>query len=220
MEKKNTKNPLRFAVLLILFVALPFARHRVRNHVVDHINQQLPHQVTQQELDYTSLIKAQTGGNVFVYSTKEYDEINGTPAFSKVVFVLGEEDAYTDIGCAIFDKKEINKQVAFMNVVSGYENILDKVVYSAHKYDENENFTICRFDTLAYDNWTFNLPVYVLLHNSDISRAELTLDGGETVICEKLHFNGVYEINEADWYSLDTIKFYDNYGNTVAEYTK
>ena len=220
MEKKNTKNPLRFAVLLILFIVLPFARHRVRSHARDYINQQLPHQVTQQELDYANLIAQETGENVFVYSTEEYDEFNGTPDFAKVVFAVGEEDAYTDIGCAIFDKKEINKQVAFMDVVSGYENILDKIVYSVHNYAENENFTLCSFDTLAYDNWTFNPPVYVLIHNDDISRVELVLNGGETVICEKLHIDGVYEIDQAYWHSLDTIKFYDTDGNTVDVYTK
>ena len=220
MEKKNTKNPLRFAVLLILFIVLPFARQRVRSHARDYINQQLPHQVTQQELDYANLIAQETGENVFVYSTEEYDEFNGTPDFAKVVFAVCEEGAYTDIGCAIFDRKEINKQVAFMNVVSGYENILDKIVYSVHNYAENEIFTLCSFDTLAYDNRTFSPPIYVLLQNSDISRVELVLNGGETVICEKLHIDGVYEIELNYWYSLDSINFYDNDGNTVDVYTK
>ncbi|MBE6887789.1 MAG: hypothetical protein E7484_05140 [Ruminococcaceae bacterium] len=220
MEKKRTKNPLRFAILLILFVALPFAKHRLRNHARDYINQQLPHQVTQQELDYAALIEAKTGKNIFVYSINEYDEINGTPDFTMVVFAIGEKDAYTDIGCAIFDKKEINRQVLFMNVVSGYENILDKVVYSVHNYDDNENFSLCSFDTLAYDNWTFNPPTYVLLQNGDISRVELFLNGGETVICEKLHIDGVYEIEPNYWYSLDTINFYDSDGNTIAVYIK
>lgn len=218
MEKKNTKNPLRFAVLLILFIALPFARHRVRSHARDYINQQLPHQVTQQELDYANLIAQETGENVSVCSTEEHDSINGTPDFAKVVFATGQEGAYTNIGCMIFDKQEINKKVGFMNFVSGYDNVPDKTVYAHILREDESGFTIYDFDTIKYENTTFWVSHLYIVTDNRISLVEVVFNSGEKEICDESRCKNIYEISDADRHKIDKICFYDSELNLLSEY--
>lgn len=218
MEKKSIKKPLRFVVLLILFVAIPFARHRARSYVRDYINQQLPHQVTATELEYAELIEAKTNKNVFVHSAELYDEINGTPDFAKAVFAVGEEGVYTDIGCAIFDKQEINKQVGFINVVSGYDNVLDKTVYAHILREDESGFTIYEFDAIKYENTTFSVSPLFIAADSHIALVEAVFYNGEKEICNESHLENIYEIADFDRHNIDKICFYDSEHNLLSEY--
>ena len=219
MDRRNMKKPLRFVILLVLFVAIPFARHAVRNYARDYINQQLPHQVTETEREYAELIKEETGKNVFVLSTEEYDLItNGTPDYAKVVFAAGEESTYTDIGCAIFDKVEINKQVGFMNVVSGYENVLDKTVYAHILREDESGFAIYEFDAINYENTTFFVSPLYIVTDSRISLVEAVFYNGEKEICDESQCKDIYEISNADRYDIDKICFYDSELNLLSEY--
>lgn len=217
-ENKGLKGLPRFVVLLILFIAIPFARHAVRNYASDYINQQLPHQVTETELEYADLIEEETGKNVFVLTSDEYDQINGTPDYAKIVFAVGKEGAYTDIGCAIFDKQEINKQVGFMNVVSGYDNVLDKTVYAHILREDESGFTIYEFDAIKYENTTFFVsPLYIVTDNR-ISLVEMVFNSSEKVICDESHCKDIYEISNADRHNIDKICFYDSELTLLSEY--
>ena len=173
------------------------------------------------DADFTVPLQQHLGAeNVNIYSRRDVDAVNGTPDFSMVCYLVGDKTDYTDIGYAFFDKQEINKKAGFMNIVSGYEAVLDKVEQSMMSTDVESSYTICSFDTLAYDNWTFNVSMFILVHNEDISTVELVLKNGQRKICEESYHKGVYEIQLEDRYSLDTINFYNTDGSIIAEYKK
>lgn len=158
--------------------------------------------------------------DISVYSIRNVDGINGTPDFIMACYLVGDEDSYTDMGYAFFDKREINKKVGFLNVVSGYDTVLDKVETAMLARDAENNFTVCSFNTLVYGNWTFNVPMFILAHNDDISKAELVLNSGDIITYREDYHKGVFEIEPEHRYSLESVNMYDTEGNAVAQYTK
>lgn len=158
--------------------------------------------------------------DVSIYSIREVDEVNGTPDFLMACYLVGDEDNYTDMGYAFFDKREINKKVGFLNVVSGYDTVLDKVEPAMLARDAENHFTVCSFNTLVYGSWTFNVPMFILAHNDDITKAELVLNSGDIITYREDYHKGVFEIEPEHRYSLESVNLYDTEGTAVARYTK
>ena len=172
----------------------------------------------QQKTDFAALIAEEIGeDDIVIYSNRKLENVSGFDSNYKVIYLVKKDNLYTDMGCAFFSEKEINKKVGFFNVVSGYDVVLDKVCPAEVWVQGNGTIKICIFDSLTYDGWTFAKSLFVIT-NDNTKSVELKLQSGETKPYNESHIETVYEITQQDEIDLDTINFYNDMGYILSEF--